>query len=96
MDQENALAEAALHDAKLDELDVEGVVGFAEHVLSNAARLWLESSLDQRQRLQKVLFPKGVTYSPDGQFGTAETLSDLQASPGAAGRKDKRSVPDGI
>lgn len=32
-----------------------------------------EGTLDQRQRLQKVLFPKGVSYSPESGFGTSET-----------------------
>ena len=35
-------------------------------------RLWLEASSEQKQRLQRVLFPKGVTYA-DGTFQTAET-----------------------
>ena len=59
LDQEIALAEMAAHDAKLDELDVEAVVVFAEHVLLNAARLWQEFSLGQKQRLQQLLFPVG-------------------------------------
>jgi hypothetical protein len=49
---------------------VEGVVAFAQHVLANAARLWTGFSLDQKQRLQRVLFPEGVAYR-DGEFGTA-------------------------
>jgi hypothetical protein len=73
LDSELLMAEVALHEARIDEIDVEGVVAFAEHVLANAAQLWLESSLDQRQRLQSVLFPRGVTYSAAGVFGTAET-----------------------
>ena len=51
-----------------DEIDIEGVLGFAEHALAQPARLWSESSLDQRQRLQKVRFPHGVTYSPEGDL----------------------------
>jgi hypothetical protein len=49
---EATLAEVAVHEARLDEIDVEGVVAFAEHVLANAAQLWLESSLDQRHVLR--------------------------------------------
>jgi hypothetical protein len=41
---------------------VEAVLNFAEHVILNAARLWTEFSSDQKQRLQKVLFPEGVTF----------------------------------
>lgn len=73
LDQDIVLAESALHDARLDELDVEGLLVFADYVLSNAGRLWSEASIDQKQRLQKVLFPRGVTWSKDGGFGTAET-----------------------
>lgn len=39
LDEEIALAEPALHDARLDELDVEGVLAFAEDLLANPARL---------------------------------------------------------
>ena len=73
IDEEIANADVAVHEARVDELDVQGILGFAEHLLSSAARMWCEASLDQRQRLQRVLFPQGVTYSPDGTFGTAET-----------------------
>lgn len=61
LDLELTMAEVAVHEARLEEIDIEGVLGFAEHVLEQPARLWSESSLDQRQRLQKVLFPHGVT-----------------------------------
>jgi hypothetical protein len=33
-----------------------------EYVLSNAGRLWLESDLNGKQRLQQALFPQGVTF----------------------------------
>jgi hypothetical protein len=63
-----------LHDAQLDEIDIEGVLGFAETLILDARRLWMEGTLDQRQRLQKVLFPKGVSYSNQSGFGTTETI----------------------
>ena len=40
-----SLAEMELSDAVLDDLDVEGVLGFAEHVLT-AAQLWAELGID--------------------------------------------------
>jgi len=61
----------ALHDAQVGQLNIEGVLRFAENII--APRLWMEGTLDQRQRLQTVLFPKGVTYSNASGFGTAET-----------------------
>ena len=70
--EEMALAELDVRDARLDELDVEGILSFADHLLTNAARIWAEASLDQRQRLQQVFFPDGLRF--DGEaFGTAVT-----------------------
>ncbi len=70
--EEIALAEINAHSAKLEAFDVEGAVSYARHLILNAAQLWMEMNLDQKQRLQKVLFPKGVYFS-EGRFGTAET-----------------------
>jgi hypothetical protein len=67
-----ALVRIELEDAKLEEIDIEGLLGFAEHVLTNAARLWIEASPEQKTRLQQVLFPNGLTLQ-DGKFGTATT-----------------------
>ena len=61
-----------LGDAVLDDLDVEGVLGFAEHVLTNAARLWAELGIDGKQELQQALFPDGVSFDGE-EFGTAAT-----------------------
>jgi hypothetical protein len=47
-------------------------LAFAEHVVTNAARLWIELGLEDRQRLQQALFPEGLSF--DGEkFGTAVT-----------------------
>ena len=70
--EEIALAEMDAHAARLDELDVEAVLEFAEHAVLNAARLWTEFTLEQKQRFQNVLFPQGVRFS-DGKFGTDAT-----------------------
>jgi site-specific DNA recombinase len=70
--QDIAVSELELEDAKLDEIDVEGLLGFAEHVLGNAATLWLEADVDQKQRIQRALFPKGLEFE-DGRIGTAVT-----------------------
>ena len=50
----------------------EGVLGFAEHVLTNAARLWVELGIDGKQDLQQALFPQGLSFDGQG-FGTAVT-----------------------
>ena len=67
-----SLAEMELGDAVLDDLDVEGLLGFAEHVLTDAARLWAELGIDGKQELQQALFPEGVSFDGE-EFGTAVT-----------------------
>lgn len=55
-----------------DENDIDAVVGFAKHFLSNAGPLWSEASPEMKLRIQDVLFPSGVHF--DGEtFGTART-----------------------
>lgn len=67
-----AVAEIELSAATENQLDIEGALAFAEHLLTNAARLWSELGLGAKQQLQGVLFPEGVTF--DGKtFGTAVT-----------------------
>ena len=47
-------------------------MGFAEHVLTNAARLWAELGIDGKRELQEALFPDGLSFDEQG-FGTAVT-----------------------
>ena len=72
--EEIALVRVELEDAKLEGIDVEGALGFAEHLLKNAARVWTEAPTDQKRRLQEVLFPKGVQFK-SWRIGTAVTCS---------------------
>jgi hypothetical protein len=70
--EELALAELDLHKARIDQKDVEGILNFAEYLLTNTARVWLEASLSQRQQIQRAIFPEGLPF--DGRdFGTAPT-----------------------
>ena len=57
---------------ELEHLELERVLEFADKIILRPARLWVESTLEQRQRLQKTLFPRGVNF--DGKkFGTDST-----------------------
>jgi hypothetical protein len=46
------------HITELEELDVEGILAFAERILPRASDLWVQASLDQRQRFQQLFEPK--------------------------------------
>jgi site-specific DNA recombinase len=72
LEEQLTLLGMELRDAQASEADIEGVLTFAETVMTNAARMWMEFSLDQKQRFQRVLFPQGVTF--DGEkFQTTVT-----------------------
>jgi hypothetical protein len=87
-----ALIRIELEDARIEEIDVEGILGYAQHVLGNAAALWSDATPEQKQRLQLALFLQGLRFK-EGTFGTAitclafmqlagESTTDLQlASP---------------
>jgi site-specific DNA recombinase len=93
--EEITLAEMALSDARLAELDVEGVLGFAEHVLTNAGRLWTDAPLDQKQRLQQALFPKGLEFDGEG-FGTAATCLAFTQLRLSEARDSRMASPTGF
>jgi len=72
LNDELAVGERNLSQARMDEVDVEKVLDFAENLLLNTAGIWQQCSLEQKQRLQQVLFPQGVEYA-DGVYRTQET-----------------------
>ena len=95
LNEQIVLAEMQERDAKLEGYDVEAVLAFAEHVILNAARLWTEFSSDQKQRLQTVLFPEGVTFA-DGKFGTAATCPLFKLLEKPEGEKSSLATLAGI
>jgi hypothetical protein len=64
----------ARHATELEELDVEGILAFAERVLPSAANLWVQASLDQKHRLQRLFFPDGVGFDGKRLVRTGVTL----------------------
>jgi hypothetical protein len=58
------LVEIDRHGSKVEEFDVEGILNFAERVLPRASDLWIQASLEQRQRLQRAVFSgrRGVQW----------------------------------
>ena len=72
IEQDILTLEMKINDARQDEIDIEELLDFAETLLLNAAGAWNQSGLEQRQRLQQVLFPQGVTYT-NGVYRTAVT-----------------------
>jgi hypothetical protein len=73
--QELTLARIDRHSGQLEELDVEGVLAFAERVLPRAADLWVQASLEQRQRFQQLFFPDGIAFDGNRFVRTGATAS---------------------
>ena len=42
-------------------------------MLPRASDLWVQASLEQRQRLQRLFFPEGIAFDGNGFVGTAVT-----------------------
>ena len=94
LEQEILTLEMKIEEARQDEIELNELLDFSENLLLNAAGAWNQSGLEQKQRLQAVLFPEGLTYG-DGIYQTsvtspmfnmigisAEKKEDLVALPG--------------
>jgi hypothetical protein len=71
--EELTLAKIEHHTEAVDELDVEGILAFAERILPRASDLWVQSSLDYKQRLQALFFPEGIAFDGNRFNRTAIT-----------------------
>ena len=58
------------HAEAVEELDVEGILAFAERILPRASDLWVQASLDYKQRL---FFPEGIAFDGNRFSRTAIT-----------------------
>ena len=74
---------------------MDAALAFAEQVILNAARLWMEFSSDQKQRLQKVLFPEGVRLE-DGVIKTAATRLLFKLLPEVQGEETTLATLPGL
>src|SRR5207245_2444191 len=75
------------HASELEEMDVEGILAFAERVLPSASNLWVQSSLSQKQRLQQLFFPDGMRFDGTRIVGTGATLPVFNYLSSVSGEK---------
>jgi hypothetical protein len=80
--EEILLTEMDLADSHVELIDVESILTSAEGIITNAASLWREGTLQQRERLQWLLFPEGLKWDR-GAFRAPTTLVLLPVSPGS-------------
>ncbi len=60
-------------DENPDHDTLDHILAFAERVLPRAADLWVQASLEQRQRFQQVFFPDGIAFDGKCFVGTRVT-----------------------
>jgi len=95
-DAEIAICRVEIHDAQLDELDIDGVLNAAEYMFSNLAVLWDSMELNNRQRFQLVLFPSGLAYSMKDKYGTNVTSPVFNVLQNKSEGNSRMARPRGI
>ena len=66
--QEIQIIEQQLEAAASSRASLESFVRFAELMLADVATAWEKAQPEQRQRVQNLLFPEGIRYSPEQGF----------------------------
>jgi hypothetical protein len=67
--EELTLSKGDHHAEAVHELDVEGILAFAEHILPRASDMWVQSLLDYKQ----LFFPEGIAFDGNQFSRTAVT-----------------------
>ena len=97
LNEDITLAQLELNEATHDQLDVEGVLAFGEHLLLNAARLWQEFSLEQQQRFQQIVFPEGLVFDAfSREFRTPVTCPIFSYLRAVSAGKESVASPTGF
>ena len=72
LDAERSLLVLERQDAEGEQWDADGLLGFAEHLVMNARRMWDEAPVGYKQKFQRFVVPTGLEW--DGErFGTVLT-----------------------
>ena len=94
--EELTLAQIDHHADATDELDVQGILAFAERILPRASDLWVQASLDYKQRLQALFFPEGIAYDGNRFNRTAVTAPLFNYLAPSASADERVVSPEGI
>jgi DNA invertase Pin-like site-specific DNA recombinase len=94
--EELTLAKIDHHAEAIEELDVQGILAFADRVLPRAADLWVQASLNQKQRLQQLFLPEGISFDGNRFNRTVATAPFFKyLAPGESAEESLVS-PEGI
>jgi site-specific DNA recombinase len=94
--QELTLTQIDKHSVDLEKFAVEGILAFAERVLPRASDLWVQASLNQKQRLQQLFFPDGIAFDGKRFVRTAVTTHAFNYLTCADGSENEVASPTGF
>lgn len=94
--EELTLGQIDHHADATEELDVQGILAFAERILPRASDLWVQASLDYKQRLQALFFPEGIAYDGNRFNRTAVTAPLFSYLARSEGAEEKMVSREGI
>jgi hypothetical protein len=94
--QELTLTQIDRTPVELDKFDLEGILTFAERVLPRASDLWVQASLNQKQRLQQLFFPDGIAFDGKRFVRTAVTTNAFNYLTCADGSENGVASPTGF
>ena len=84
-------------DAVGDEFDIEVVIKLACSMVQNAGRLWYKlETVENRQRLQRVLFPDDLVYDQEKRFGTSVSTWPIRVLSGNIDPSNRLAPPRGV
>ena len=93
--EELTLAELELSEAQIEQFDIDSALAKAINVLNNASALWIDASLQDRLRLQEVLFPQGLVWDRAGFQTPVTCLSFYHLTPIEGSRRAADPI-DGV
>ena len=74
---------------------MEGILAFAERVLPRASDLWVQASLNQKQRLQQLFFGDGVAFDGKQFVRTAVTANAFKYLTAVGSSQNEVASPKG-
>jgi len=72
VEEEIMSASLSLSESQLEDFDIEGVLNYAIGFIRNLDKEWAHLLPDSGDWFQKLVFPEGIPYNGNAEFGTAE------------------------
>lgn len=77
-EQNITIAKLHLTEMHAEELDINALLAYAEDFIRTLENTWFDSPIEQKVKLQKLLFPKNVKYL-NGEFTNSQLCPFFRA-----------------